>query len=206
MDAVALMGSLAACATMVGAAALTAWRIDTVSRRGGAADDPFWLTFGGAVVIVGAGVVAGALGPAWLAVAVGVAASAAAVAWVWHRHDRRRRRAEESSRAAVRQALQRRHDAVLRRWADYDVDPGKAVDYPGMHDPGNPAVRPVVQAVRRASTASDAVASSPADDATAARYAAAVAGLEQAFDAAEHHLGAYGAPRRGRHRAGPGRP
>ncbi|WP_247827715.1 hypothetical protein [Arthrobacter antioxidans] len=206
MDAVALMGSLAACAAMVGAAALTAWRVDAVSRRGGEADDPFWLAFGGAVVIAGAGVVAAALGAAWPAFVVGVASSTAAVAWTWRRHDQRHRRAEESSREAARKDLQRRHDDVLRRWADYDVDPGKAIHYPGMHDSGNPAVRPVVRAVRAAGSARDAVMSSPGDEAGEARYATAVARLEHAFAAAERDLGALEPRRPGRHRAIPGRP
>ncbi|MBG6225140.1 hypothetical protein IWX63_001705 [Arthrobacter sp. CAN_A2] len=206
MDAVALVGSLAACAAMVGAAALTAWRIDAVSRRGGEADDPFWLAFGGAVVIAGAGVVAGALGAAWPALAVGITSAGAAVAWTWRRHGRRRRQAEESSRAAARRDLQHRHEDVLRRWADYDVDPGKAIHYPGMHDPGNPAVRPLVRAVRAAGSARDAVTSSPLDEAAAVGYAVAVARLEQALDAAERDLGALGARGPGRHRATPGRP
>ncbi|MHA7282635.1 hypothetical protein [Arthrobacter sp. TMS2-4] len=206
MDAVALMGSLAACAVMVGAVTLTAWRVDAVSRDGGDADDSFWLAFGGAVVVAGAGVVAGALGAAWLALAVGVTSSTAAVVWTWRRHELRRRRAEESSRAAVREDLQGRHDHVLRRWADYDVDPGKAIHYPGMHEPGNPALRPVVRAVRAAGSARDAVASNPEDEAGSVRYAVAVARLEQAFDAAEQDLGALEAPRHGRHRATPGRP
>ena len=206
MDAVALIGSLAACASMVGAAALTAWRVDAVSRRGGEADDSFWLAFGGVVVVAGAGVVAGALGAAWPALAVGITSSGAAVAWTWGRHEQRRRRAEEASRAAVRDDLRRRHDDVLRRWADYEVDPGKAIHYPGMHEPGNPAVRPVVQAVRAAGSARDAVLSSPDDEAGKARYAAAVARLEQTFAAAERDLGALEARRPGRHRATPGRP
>ncbi|WP_434995602.1 hypothetical protein [Arthrobacter sp. Ld5] len=206
MDAVALMGSLAACVVMVGAVGLTAWRVDAVARHGGDADDLFWLVFGGAVVVAGAGVVAGTLGAAWLALAVGVTSSTAGVIWTWRRHDLRRRRAEEASRAAVREDLQRRHDAVLRRWADYDLDPGKAIYYPGMHEPGNPVLRPVVRAVRAAGSARDAVATSPDDDSGAVRYAVAVTRLEQAFDAAEHDLGALEARRRGRHRATPGRP
>ncbi|MHA7240730.1 hypothetical protein [Arthrobacter sp. TMS1-12-1] len=206
MDAVALMGSLVACAVMAGTAVLTAWRIDATSRRGGEADDHFWLAFGGAVVITGAGVVAGALGAAWLALTVGVTSATAAVAWTWRRDDLRRRRAREALQAAAREDLHRRHDAVLRRWADYDVDPGKAIHYPGMHEPGNPAARAVVRAVRAAGAARDAVASSPDGEAGLPGYASAVARLEEAFDAAERDLGALEARRSGRHRATPGRP
>lgn len=207
MDAVALVGSLVACAVMVGAAALTGWRSDAASRHGGKADDYFWIVFGGVVVVVGAGVVAGSLGAAWAAVMVGITSSTAASAWAWRRHEQRRRLAEELSRAAAWSDLQRRHETVVRRWAEYDVDPGKAIDYPGMHDPRNAVARSVVHALRAAEAECKAGAAALADgDAGTGRYADAVAGLEQAFDAAEHDLEEPETRRPPRHRAVPGRP
>lgn len=207
MEAVALVGSLAGCAVMVGAAVLTGWRIDAASRRGGRADDYFWIVFGGVVVVVGAGVVAGSLGAAWAAVTVGITSSAAASAWAWRRHEQRSRLAEEASRAAAWSDLQRRHEGVVRRWAEYDVDPGKAIDYPGMHDPRNPAVRSVVHALRAAEAECGVGSAALAHgDAGTRRYADAVAGLEQAFDAAEHELEEPETRRPPRHRAVPGRP
>ncbi|MDQ0736785.1 hypothetical protein [Arthrobacter agilis] len=186
MDAVALTGSLAACAVMVGAATLTGWRLDAVSRRGGGADDYFWVGFGGVVVIAAAGLVGGSLGGggAVLAVVVGIVSVVATVAWSWHSHARRSRAADEAAAADARADLRRRHAAVVRRWADYDVDPGKAIHYPAMHDPRHPVGRPVVRALRAADAARDDPA--PPDPEC---YAAAVDRLERAFATAEHEIG-----------------
>ena len=62
MDVVALIGSLIACVVMAGVAALTGWRLDAVSQRGGGSDDYFWVGFGGVVVITGVGVAGGSAG------------------------------------------------------------------------------------------------------------------------------------------------
>ncbi|OUM43859.1 hypothetical protein [Arthrobacter sedimenti] len=210
MDAAALTGSLAACAVMAGAAALTGWRIDAVSRRDGGADDYFWTAFGGILVILGAGVVAGALGGAGavMAVGVGIASPLAAVIWARRRHGRRARVARESARTAAWEDLCRRHDAVVRRWAEYDVDPAKAIRYPGMHDPGHPAARSIIHALRAAGAerpagpgSADSSAGSSADPQEMRGYADAVARLEHALALAEQDIGAYDLHHPARHRA-----
>ncbi len=195
MDAVALTGGLAACAVMAVAAALTGWRLDAVSRRGGGTDDYFWVGFGGAVVLAAAGFVGALLGGGAVLV-VGLVPAGAVGAWVWHRHDRRGRKAAETARAAAGAELRRRHAAVVRRWAEYDVDPAKAISYPAMHDPRHPVGKPVVRALRAADAARD-------DGATPdlGRYAAAVDRLEEAFATAEHDLLTVGKRRPARHRA-----
>jgi hypothetical protein len=208
MDAAALAGSLAACAVMAGAAALTGWRIDAVSRRNGGADDYFWTAFGGILVVLGAGVVAGALGGpgAVMAVGVGIASPLAAVTWARRRHERRARAARESARAAAWEHLCRRHDAVVRRWAEYDVDPAKAIRYPGMHDPTHPAARSVIHALRAAGAerrAGPGSTAGPQSDPREMRgYADAVGSLERALALAEQDIGAHPL---GRHRAVPSR-
>lgn len=203
MDAVAMTGSLLACAVMAGAAAFTATRLDAVSGRNGEADDYFWVAFGGAVAVVGAGVVAGSLGAAWLALVVGGVSSAVALTWFWRRHSRRARRIEDDARAAVWKELDGRRDAVLRRWADYDVDPAKAISYPGMHDPADPAGGQVVRALRAAGAERDAVGASPGDTVHTARYGDAVTRLEQVFEAAERKLTTSQERPIARHRASP---
>lgn len=205
MDAVALSGSVVACAVMAGAAVLTGWRVDAVSRRGGGADDYFWTMFGGVVVLVGAGVTAAILGAAWIAGTVGVVSSAAAGIWVWRLHGRRALLAEETARTAVWSELHGRHDAVVRRWADYELDPAKAISYPGMHDPGNPAIRPVTRALRAADAERDAGTATTAQGPVLQRYADAVTRLERALDAAECDPAALGTQRLPRHRGAPGR-
>jgi hypothetical protein len=212
MDAAALAGSLAACAVMAGAAALTGWRIDAVSRRGGGADDYFWTAFGGILVILGAGVVAGALGGAGavMAVGVGIASPPAAFTWARRRHVRRVRAVRESARAAVWERLCRRHDAVVQRWAEYDVDPAKAIRYPGMHDPTHPAARSVIHALRAAGaerragpgSTAEPGADHQADPEEMRGYADAVGRLERALVLAEQDMGAHPL---GRHRAVPSR-
>lgn len=202
MDAVALAGSvagsLAACAVMIAAAALVGWRLDAVSRGGGEADDYFWIGFGGVVVITGAGLVAASAGGAGAmpAVVVGIVCAGAAITWAWWRHDRRGRAAEEAARAGAAADLRRRHADVVRRWADYEVDPAKAIRYPAMHDTREPVGRPVVRALRAADAAREGDASTDL-----AGYAAAVDRLEQAFATAERDLATPGRRQAARHRA-----
>lgn len=207
MDVAAITGSLAACAVMAVAAALTGWRIDAAFRRDTGADDSFWTAFGGIVVIAGSGVAAGTMSGAGavLAVLTGVGACTAAAAWVWRRHAQRTRTARESAHSAAWGELRRRHDAVVRQWADYDVDPAKAIRYPAMHDPGHPAARPVVRALRAAGDEGRPEPGDRGDGRDLQRYAEAVARLEHTFDAAERELGAQGARRPARHREAVGR-
>jgi hypothetical protein len=193
MDAVALTGTLTACAVIIATVALSAWRIDAVSRRGGGADDYFWVGFGGVVVIAGAGVLVGAssgLG-AVLALAVGLVSAGVATAWAWRRHTWRKTRAAD----AAWNALRRRHDAAVERWADYDVDPAKAIDYPGMHDPSNPAAQPILRALRAARLERDGVEQTADGRRESQRYTDAVCHLEHAVDAAEQVLGVQGPAR-----------
>lgn len=196
MDAVALTGSLAACAVMAVAAALTGWRLDAVSRRGGGADDYFWVGFGGTVVLAAAGIVGGSLGGGAAVLVVGLVSAGAVAAWTWRRHDRRSVEAAEAARTAASAELRRRHAEVVRRWAEYDLDPARAISFPAMHDPRHPVGRPVVRALRAADAARDDGAAPDLD-----RYAAAVHRLEEAFRAAEHELVADGKNHSARHRA-----
>ena len=200
MDVVALIGSLIACVVMAGVAALTGWRLDAVSQRGGGSDDYFWVGFGGVVVITGVGVAGGSAGGpgAVLVGVVGVAVTTAMVAWSVRRHDRRNRASVRAERTAAWAELRARHGEVLRRWADYDLDPAKAIHHPGMHDPRHPVGQPVIRALRAADAAHGG------DDAPdVERYAAAVDRLEQAFDTAESRLADPRTGRAARHRALP---
>ncbi|BBE21240.1 hypothetical protein MN0502_01230 [Arthrobacter sp. MN05-02] len=206
VDVAAMTGSLAACAVMAAAAAVTGWRIDAASRRDAGADDYFWIAFGGIVVIAGGGVAAATMSGAGalLAVLTGVGACAAAAAWAWRRHAQRARAARESAHSAAWGEL-RRHDAIIRQWADYDVDPAKAIRYPAMHDPGHPAARPVVRALRAAGDEGNPESGGRRDGRDLQRYADAVARLERTFDAAERELGELGTRRPARHREASGR-
>jgi hypothetical protein len=93
-------------------------------------------------------------------------------------------RAEQASQAQVA-ALMAAHDAVNRRWLDYELDVGKLIDFPVMTD----VREPLTVAFLRAKKAADGLRpDAPGDITTAARlaeYRTAVHGFELAFDVAE---------------------
>lgn len=206
MDAVALIGIVLACTVVAGGVVGTAWRFDLISRRSGGVDDYFWIAFGGAVVVCGAAAAAASFGDAWAAAVVAAVSAPTACSWAWLRHRQRTRLAEETARAEYWADLCRRHDTVVSRWADYDVDPAKAIAYPGMHSPTDPAGKALVRAIRAAGAERDA-SEDPVTGAAPAtqRYEEAVIRLEGAFDAAEREVRARHARVAARHRAVPGR-
>ncbi|AXJ11934.1 hypothetical protein [Arthrobacter sp. PM3] len=92
--------------------------------------------------------------------------------------------AEQASHAQVT-ALLKAHDAVNRRWLDYELDVGKLIDYPVMSDVREPLTVAFLRAKREADGLRPAT---PGDIRTAAglaEYRAAVTGFEVAFDVAE---------------------
>lgn len=206
MDAVALIGIVLACIVVAGGAAGTAWRFDLASRRSGGIDDYFWIAFGGGVVVCGAAAAAASFGGASAAAVVVAVSAPTACSWAWLHHRQRMRLAEETARVEYWADLRRRHDTVVSRWADYDVDPAKAIAYPGMHSPTDPVGKALVRALRAAGAERDA-REDPATGATPAarRYEEAVVRLEGVFDAAEREVRARHARVGARHRAVPGR-
>ncbi|MBE4717324.1 hypothetical protein [Pseudarthrobacter sp. AB1] len=92
--------------------------------------------------------------------------------------------AEQASQAQVA-ALMAAHDAVNRRWLDYELDVGKLIDFPVMTD----VREPLTVAFLRAKKAADGLRPArPEEITTAARlaeYRTAVHGFELAFDVAE---------------------
>lgn len=95
----------------------------------------------------------------------------------------RQAEAEQSSRADVQQVLDA-HDAVNRRWLDYELDVGKLIDFPAMTD----VREPLTVAFLRAKRDADGLRPAGTEPLTAARladYRNAVNGFEVAFDVAE---------------------
>lgn len=83
------------------------------------------------------------------------------------------------------QALIDDHDAVNRRWLDYELDVGKLIDFPVMTDVREPLTVAFLRAKREADGLRPG---DPGQIATAARlaeYRSAVRGFELAFDVAE---------------------
>ncbi|ALV43770.1 hypothetical protein AU252_05340 [Pseudarthrobacter sulfonivorans] len=92
--------------------------------------------------------------------------------------------AEQASQAAVL-SLVAAHDAVNRRWLDYELDVGKLIDFPVMTDVREPLTVAFLRAKREADGLRPA---KPEEISTAARlaeYRAAVHSFELAFDVAE---------------------
>ncbi|WP_346925566.1 hypothetical protein [uncultured Arthrobacter sp.] len=93
-------------------------------------------------------------------------------------------KAEQASQPQVRQLMDS-HDAVNRRWLDYELDVGKLIDFPVMTDVREPLTVAFLRAKRLADGLRPGV---PGDITTAARlaeYREAVNSYELAFDVAE---------------------
>jgi hypothetical protein len=91
---------------------------------------------------------------------------------------------DQASQSEV-QALVDAHDAVNRRWLDYELDIGKLIDFPVMTDVREPLTVAFLRAKREADGLRP---DAPAQIATAARlgeYRAAVRSFEIAFEVAE---------------------
>ena len=91
---------------------------------------------------------------------------------------------EKASRHQVRQLMDS-HDAVNRRWLDYELDVGKLIDFPVMTDVREPLTVAFLRAKR---TADGLRPGTPEDITTAAQlgeYREAVHSFELAFDVAE---------------------
>jgi hypothetical protein len=73
-----------------------------------------------------------------------------------------------------------RHNAVLRHWSRYELDPGMAIEFPGMSDVRVPQTAEFFRAMKEAQYCRLA----PDTD-----YASAVERLEKAFSAAEKASG-----------------
>jgi hypothetical protein len=92
--------------------------------------------------------------------------------------------AGQASQAEVLR-LQQAHDAVNRRWLEYELDVGKLIDFPAMSDVREPLTVAFLRAKREADGLRP---DAPGDFTTAARlaeYRAAVRSFELAFDVAE---------------------
>lgn len=91
---------------------------------------------------------------------------------------------EKASRTQVLQLIDS-HDAVNRRWLDYELDVGKLIDFPVMTDVREPLTVAFLRAKR---TADSLRPGAPEDITTAAQlgeYREAVHSFELAFDVAE---------------------
>ena len=171
-------------AVLVAAVACTVFVVRHHLRTsdGDSPDLLFWDLFGGAVVIAPALLIpAVASPPAGLALAAvaglsGIAAyRCSPTVLSWYGTRRRRRVEAPLSRAAAVE-----HEAIVGRWAQYELDPALAISYPDLADVARPETAAIVKALRDAETLKDL-----ADPG----YPHAVARLGQALDCAETAAG-----------------
>lgn len=169
-------------------AAAVACTVFVVRHHAGTSDgdssDPlFWDLFFGAAVILPALVIPAVSSPlAGLALTAVAGASGIAAyrnspqVLGWYTSWRRQREEQPA-----RQAAAELHNAVLKRWQRYELDPALAIDFPAMSDVARPETAAFVKAMREAElfkTLSDP------------GYPSAVARLESALHHAELAAGA----------------
>lgn len=176
---------------MAAALALTAFRVDAALARGDG-EKLFWIGFTGLLAALLA--VAWAVGSdpgagPWIGL-LAVAGAAGAAAWVQVRNRRRMEgRVREESRRRIA-ALERRHDEVLLSWSSYELDEWKAVEKPGLKDGTKPETKTLMRAMKAASALRPVEGTDAAlNEAELGNYAAAVAGLEKAWERAEATAG-----------------
>src|SRR6476620_5556866 len=92
--------------------------------------------------------------------------------------------AETAGRSEM-QGLVEDHDAVNRRWLDYELDVGKLIDFPMMTDVREPLTVAFLRAKREADGLRPADPGQLTTSARLTEYRAAVRGYELAFDVAE---------------------
>ncbi len=192
-DATSLIVAAAAIAALVGCAA---WRVDAALRRRADADTLFWLAFAALLALVAGCLAAVPAGAGGAATAAALLASTVAAAWLGLREQRRAATRQTVAASGRLSSLESRHDAVLRRWAAYELDPALALDYPAMSDTGGPEFRRVLAAMREALHRRRALGPVPATapgqggtESVLADYAASVLALERALLAAETAAG-----------------
>jgi hypothetical protein len=171
-------------AVLAAAAACTvlAVRHHAATSDGDPSDPLFWDLFGGAAVIVPALLIPAVASPpagfalAALTCACGIAAYRSSPRVLGWYSSRRQRRQELRDELPARQAAVVLHDAVLKRWLRYELDPVLAIDYPAMSDVARPETAELMKAMRLAEL--QRTSGAPG-------YPSAVAQLERALECAE---------------------
>lgn len=138
-------------------AAAVACTVIVVRHHAGTSDgdssDPlFWDLFFGAAVIFPALVIPAVSSPLAGLVLTAVAGASGIAAYrnspqVLGWYTSRRRQRDE---LPARQAAVVLHDAVLKRWQRYELDPALAIDFPAMADVARPETAAFVRAMREA--------------------------------------------------------
>ncbi|HSN36984.1 MAG TPA: hypothetical protein VLT34_11590 [Arthrobacter sp.] len=91
---------------------------------------------------------------------------------------------ERASQSRVRKLMES-HDAVNRRWLEYELDVGKLIDFPVMTDVREPLTVAFLRAKRQADGLRPEAPADITTPAGLAEYRDAVSGFELAFDVAE---------------------
>ncbi|MCY0904134.1 hypothetical protein OS914_04315 [Arthrobacter sp. H14-L1] len=191
-----LLFQLLCCAVVAGvstAVMVYALRQELRREAGCRGDALFWHGFLGLAFVLPAVIITAVVNP--VAGAVLLLLTVTVGAWVYRgtpgQDDRRRQCLGRRADARDFSALATRHDAVLARWSDYELDPAKMIDYPDLSDVRRAETAVLIRTMREAAilrrgvgVAKGAIDRGGADSACAV-YAVAVTRLEERLAAAE---------------------
>lgn len=184
MVVAALAGLVLMAVLVVLTTAGTVWLVKVRPALEHDPDTRFWYAFAGLCVLLPAVLITAVL-DRWAGATLALLSAAT---WWWVNKAVARRmslRADAAARNLAeteRAALCSRHNTVLTRWSRYELDPAAAIDFPAMADVRVPETSALVKAVALAELLRRSPGSAPDG---APGYRAAVAGLEDAFRAAE---------------------
>jgi hypothetical protein len=181
---IALWAGVLVCATAATVRVLyrSLSRAPATSAAGmGEPDALFWNVFTGLVVIIPAMLIPAVLSPVIGLLLLGLGAAAAFLTLTGSRKLAVRQGSKPGNRPGFSSATAR-HNAVLRQWSRYELDPGQAIEFPGMSDVRIPETAELFRAMREAQRCRLAADTD---------YVGAVERLENAFSAAEKASGAF---------------
>ncbi|MFB9713536.1 hypothetical protein [Arthrobacter methylotrophus] len=112
-------------------------------------DAIFWNVFAGLVVVVPAIVIPALASPAVGLLMLFLGVGAALAAFSVGRKLEQKRQSKPENRAGFADAAAR-HDALLARWKEYELDPARGIDFPGMSDVNIPQTAALVRALQEA--------------------------------------------------------
>ncbi|WP_427017601.1 hypothetical protein ACQCSX_03005 [Pseudarthrobacter sp. P1] len=166
-----LSGALA-----IAISALTTWAVGTSWLHKRDPDSSFWYGFAGLCLLAPALLIPTVQRPPDGVLLIALSAAAAgATAAALHRRELRLAHLE----------LAARHDAMVARWARYELDPGRQIDFPAMVDVRVPETAAMIRALAEAELWRRAPVTVRTTGAAGDGYGPAVARLESAVARAE---------------------
>ena len=167
----------------------TLWHTITKASNPDDPDASFWYAFTGSCIYLPLLLITATISP-WAGAATLLSTVALCLATAKHaRQTLEHRRAEQHSQEQLSNlsVLTDRHDSVLQRWSNYELDPAFSIDYPAMHDVHIPEISALARALARAESLRQSLMESDQRNLQAS-YKQAISSLEAAFGKAERKI------------------